>query len=81
LETQEQTKTVTSGTAEGFDLRTEVREARTNAVLKRQDYRMKISKDEGTLFERPINSGKWYNIHNQIVKDTSVKQVTTEKSK
>ncbi len=43
-----------------FDLVVDVRDPRTGQVTHRNDYIMRISADEGTLYERPPHSGNWF---------------------
>ena len=57
-----------STVTEPFDFRTELRDPKTSKVLVKQDYRMRCSKEEGQLIERPINSGHWYNAGGTLVR-------------
>lgn len=52
---------------EGFDLRTEIRDSKTGKIIKKQPYRLKLSA-EGELFERPVDSGFWYDRAGKLVK-------------
>ena len=53
-----------------FDLVVTKKEPKTGKVISQDPYIMHVDKD-GTFFERPPHSGKFYDITNQLVKDTS----------
>ena len=45
---------------EGFDLRTHIRDPKTGRVIGSQPYRLRVSREGGRQFERPVGSGVWY---------------------
>lgn len=51
-----------------FDLRTVIKDGKTGAVVKHQPYLAKLEKNKGTLYERPIGSGQWFDEQGNSVK-------------
>ncbi|MHA2380602.1 MAG: hypothetical protein ACXADS_15100 [Candidatus Thorarchaeota archaeon] len=49
-----------AGRRKSFDLTTHVRDTRTGEVIREQAYRAFVSKEFGTLYERPVGSGICY---------------------
>lgn len=48
------------GKQKAFDLTTHVRDTRTGTVIREQTYRAFMSKEFGTIYERPVGSGLCY---------------------
>lgn len=63
-----------------FDLRTDIREPRTGKIVTHQPYVMHVSKTEGTYFERPPGSKKFFNTKGEEIADPKA-PVETEKKK
>jgi hypothetical protein len=60
-----------------FDLRTVIRDGRTGATVKSQPYLAKLEKGKGTIFERPIGSGQYFDEQGNTVNAAGKPQVET----
>jgi hypothetical protein len=67
-----------------FDFRTHLKDPKTGDLIKEQNYVMIVNKTEGTLYERPIGTGNFYNGAGDLIKkgkDPVVEKTIIEKSK
>lgn len=66
--------------AQGFDLRTEIRDPKTGKLISYQPYRLMVS-PEGEFFERPPGSGKLYDRSGTLIRDREAEQAEAARKK
>lgn len=54
-----------------FDYRTHILDPKTGVVASVNNYKITFSQQKGTLIERPIGSGYFYNLVGELVKQPS----------
>lgn len=61
-----------------FDFRTHIRDQKTGQVIKDNTYR-RVQDERGTRYERPIDSGIWYDETGKLLEQPASKQSATSK--
>jgi len=58
---------------EEFDLRTHIRDPKTGVVIENNPYRLRVSRKDGEMFERPPGSGYFYSRQGILIKSPKEK--------